>query len=357
MSVRGELALEIDELAIEARVTIVPDANGPEITAESIVALLREKGAREGIDTEAIEKGLRAALRKKGETVSFVAAAGTPPTPRPARRGRVRAARCPAAPGGRCPGRPRARPRAGLFRERVEKVRVEKRIRRKPALAFLPSKEEVQVAWEKKTVREPIAVDPAVRETGYLPAGEPGGERARRRAGARGQEHHGPDRSRPAGDRAGVPFRHGARARARRGEGREERLSPQRRYMVRPRAVRDDRVELAKSADGLTCLLSLEPGDSGAPPPDPSEILARAEALGCEKHSLVSAAELAGLLGPADRGEDLGLGGPHLAQGGRERGCRHFAGSSGPGSRSARGGAGARLSPWRTSRQPSARAA
>ena len=171
VSVRGDLALEIDELAIEARVTIVPDASGSEITAESIVALLREKGAREGIDTEAIEKGLRAALRKKGEPVSFVAAAGIPPTP--AEPDVVECA--PLAVPPRLEAAARAAlaraPGPELFRERVEKVRAEKRIRRKPALAFLPSKEEVQVVWEKKTVRERVAVDPSVRETGYLPAG------------------------------------------------------------------------------------------------------------------------------------------------------------------------------------------
>ena len=344
MSVRGDLALEIDELAIEARVTIAPDANGSEITAESIVALLREKGAREGIDIEAIEKGLRAALRKKGETVSFVAAAGIPPTPAepdvvefaplavpPRLEAAARAALA------RAPG-------PELFRERVEKVRTEKRIRRKPALAFLPSKEEVQVVWEKKTIRERAAIDPTVRETGYVPAG-----------------------SRVATVRAGRPGREGRNIMGRivpapRGTGQEHLFGA---GLVRARdevkagksgflrkgdawcdlvPYSDHRVELAKSADGLTCLLSLEPGDAGAPPPDPSEILARAEALGCEKHSLLPAGGAGRPPCPAGRGEDRNSRACPSRAGrtGARLSSFHRTGSA-PGSRSARGGAGGRL--------------
>ena len=59
---------------------------------------------------------------------------------------------------------------------------------------------------------------------------------------------------------------------------------------------RDHRLELAASADSLSCLLSLEPGDPGAPLLDASDILARAEKLGFDRLSLFTAAELARLL-------------------------------------------------------------
>jgi hypothetical protein len=296
VTIRGILALEIDEPAVEARVTIVPDAGGQEITAESIVALLREKGAREGIDTEAIEKGLRALARRKGETVAFVAAAGIPPTPPEPEV--VEFAPLPVPPRLADAAR-EALARAAapaLFRERVEKVRVEKQVKKRPALAFLGAKDEVQVAWEKKTIREPVEVDPAVRATGWAEAG-----------------------SRVATVRPGRPGREGRNIMGRivpasRGHGGEwlfgEGLVRSREAVTAERSgflrrgdtwcdlvpFRDHRTSLGKTPDGLTCLLDVEPGGPGAPPLDASEVLAAAEKLGFERHSLLAPAELDALL-------------------------------------------------------------
>jgi hypothetical protein len=79
MVVKGDLKLEIDEQGLEVRVTIVPNDSGADLSLDSLLATLAEKRVREGIDTEAIEKGLRTLARKKGEPVSFVAAAGVMP--------------------------------------------------------------------------------------------------------------------------------------------------------------------------------------------------------------------------------------------------------------------------------------
>lgn len=171
MSIRGDFSLEIDELAIEARVTITPDESGVELTPESVVAFLREKGVREGLDLEAVEKGFRALARKRGERVSFIAAAGTPPRPPEPERVDVAPLEVPArlAAAARAVLGRAAPPE--LFRERVEKLRTEKKVLKKQALPFLPPKEEVQVVWEKKTVREKATVDPSVKAAGYVEAG------------------------------------------------------------------------------------------------------------------------------------------------------------------------------------------
>ena len=171
MSVRGDLRLEIDEQAIEARVTITPDENGAEITPESLVALLREKGMREGQDNEAIEKAFRTLQRKRGRPVSFVAAAGTPPTP--PEPDAVEFAPCAVPPRLQAVAREvlARSPAPELYRERVEKVRTERKVPRKQGLSFLHAKEEVQVVWEKKVVREKAEIDPTVRETGFVQKG------------------------------------------------------------------------------------------------------------------------------------------------------------------------------------------
>ncbi len=297
MSIRGDFSLEIDELAIEARVTITPDESGVELTPESVVAFLREKGVREGIDQEAIEKGFRTLARKRGERVSFLAAAGTPPRPPepeqidlapldvPARL--AEAARIVLA---------RAAP-PELFRERVEKIRTEKKVLKKQALPFLPAKEEIQVVWEKKTIREKAAIDPAVKATGYV---EAGAVVARIRGGKPGKEGRSIlGRMVPPPRSASRELLFGAGlVRAR------EEVKAGSSGFLRSGALwcdlvpfRDHRVELARSADSLSCLLSFEPGDPGAPALAGSEILARAEKLGFDRPSLFSAAELDALLG------------------------------------------------------------
>ena len=79
MVVKGDLKLEIDDQGLEVRVTLVPGDTGADLSLESVLGALAEKKVREGIDTEAIDKALRTIARKKGEAVTFVAAAGQQP--------------------------------------------------------------------------------------------------------------------------------------------------------------------------------------------------------------------------------------------------------------------------------------
>lgn len=296
MSVRGDLRLEIDELAIEARVTITPDENGAEITPESLVALLREKGVREGQDNEAIEKAFRTLQRKRGQPVSFVAAAGTPPTP--PEPDAVEFAPCAIPPRLQAVARELLAhaPAPEVYRERVEKVRTEKKVPRKQGLPFLHAKEEVQVVWEKKTVREKAEVDPIVRETGFV---QKGALVATVRAGRPGREGRSIlGRMVPAARGPAREHLFGAGLVRARDEVKADRAGFLRRGALWCDLVpfRDHRVELTASADKLTCLLGLEPGDAQAPLPDPAEILERAQSMGFEKSTLVAAAELNALI-------------------------------------------------------------
>lgn len=296
MNVKGDLNLEIDTQGIEVRITITPDENGADLSPESLLAILTERGVKEGLDTEAIDKAFRMLLRKKGEPATFVAAAGTPPRlqepevveymklPVPPRLEKAAREVLASAP----------RPRA--WRTREERVRREKPVPRKPGLRFLHAREEVAVVFEKRTVREEVAVDPSVRETGFAAAGA---VVARVKAGKQGREGRSVfgkpvHATRPAQEgfllgeglaRDGEEVRASAAGFLRRGANWCD-IVP----------FRDHLVELASSADGLTCMLTFTPGDPRAPVPGASEIAARAGALGFGEQSLLPAARIDALL-------------------------------------------------------------
>ena len=61
---KADVRLEIDQLGLEAVVTLTPSAGGAELTGEAIVALLRAKGVKEGLLPEATEKAVRALLQQ-----------------------------------------------------------------------------------------------------------------------------------------------------------------------------------------------------------------------------------------------------------------------------------------------------
>ncbi|HVP18422.1 MAG TPA: flagellar assembly protein A [Spirochaetia bacterium] len=296
MHVKGDLKLEIDERGLEARITIVPNDGGEELSTESLLAVLDEKKVREGIDTDAIDAALRTLARRKGEPVSFVAAAGVmprapepetvdfEPCPIPLRLEKVARAVLDAAP----------KPKG--FRLREEKVRKEKKVLRKPALPFLPPREEVEVVVEKKQIREDVEIDPAVSATGFVRKGT---LVARVRPGKPAKEGRSIfGRLVPAerGHLATFLFlegltRTGGEAKAattgflRRGANWADIV-----------AFSDHRTHLSASADGATCLLSFEPGDKSAPVPSADEIIAEAEKIGFPGRSLLSAREIATIL-------------------------------------------------------------
>ncbi len=296
MAVKGDLKLEIDEQGIEARITITPDENGADITPESINATLAEKKVRTGIDADAIDKAFRSLARKKTEPVTFLAAAGTPPEPAvpesvlfeplpvPERLAEVARRVLDSA----------REPKG--FRLREERIKTEKKVLKKPALPFLPAKEQVEVVVERRTVREPVAIDPAVAETGYVTLGT---VVARMRPGKQGKEGKSifgrlVQAPRPAQDaflfldgltRTGAEVKADLTGFLRRGSNWCDVVG-----------FRDHQVTVTTARDGLTCLLSFAPGDAAAPPPDPADVLSRAVTLGFTEQALLPSGEIESLL-------------------------------------------------------------
>jgi hypothetical protein len=299
MIVKGELALEIDEQGLLVTITITPGDAGGDISPESIRAAITEKKVRSPVDTDAIDRAFRTLARGKGEPVTFVAAAGTPPQPGmpervafeehpiPARLAAVARAVLASAP----------QPRG--FRLREERVKREKKVLRKSALPFLPSRETVEMVVEKRMVREDVDIDPAVTSTGYV---DKGAIVARVTAATRGREGKSVfGRLVPAPlpesagflfcaglSRAGTEVTASAAGFLRRGAGWCD---------VVP--FTDHLWDLTASPDGLTCLLSFTPGDRSAPMPDAAEIVLRAQSIGFEPAALLPAEEIRSLLAQA----------------------------------------------------------
>ena len=296
MTIKGNLTLEIDDQGLEARVTIVPDETGSDLSVESLFAVLEKKRVREGRDTEAVEKAFRTLARKKGEPVTFVAAAGVPPrAPEPegvdfeplsTPHRLENAAQIVLAKAAEPVG----------FRLREEKVKKERKVLKKPALPFLPPQEEVEIVWEKKLVREIVPIDPAVVATGFVEKGALVAKISPGRPGKEGKSVFGRLVPPP---RAELPVFLFCEGLAR--TGNEVRATAA--GFLRKGATwcdvaafRDHVAGVTASPDGVTCLLSFEPGDPDAPAPSADDIIASAEKLGFPAAGLLSPVEIQALL-------------------------------------------------------------
>jgi uncharacterized protein (DUF342 family) len=158
--VRGNIRLDIDELGVEARVTITPDAGGAELSPEVIARILSERGIREGIDAPQIEKAFRT-IAKKHEALTFTVAQGVPPRSAEA-EGIIMEP--PAVPEDLRAAAERVLSRAPppeVYREREERFGPPPRGRRQR-----------DGRPEKRIIRERIEVDPALIGTGFARMGE-----------------------------------------------------------------------------------------------------------------------------------------------------------------------------------------
>jgi uncharacterized protein (DUF342 family) len=296
MTVKGDLKLEIDEQGIEVRITITPDESGAELTPESVNAMLAEKKVRSGIDAEAMDKAFRTLLRKKTDPVTFIAASGAPPQPGqpesilfeahpvPERMNDLAAALLAAAPA----------PQG--FRMREDRIRHEKKVLKKAVLPFLPPRQEIEVVFEKKMVREPVEIDPTVTDIGFVNAGD---LVARIKPGTQGKEGKSVfgrliPAARPQQDgflflegltRSGAEVKAATAGFLRRGA-----------TWCGIVSFQDHALTVSASPDGLTCLLSFVPGDAAAPAPDAREVLSRAGALGFAAASLLPAEDIDAIL-------------------------------------------------------------
>ena len=284
--IKGTIHLAIDSLGLEAKVTITPQEGGLEVSPESVKSLLSERGVKEGIVFEEIERAFRTVIRK-GTPIELIAASGTPP--RASEPESVIAAPL-SLPGNLRAAAERVVARAKppeAFRVREEKVM-------KTGLSLFGRKKETRTAWEKKTVREPVSVDPAVVEISYVRKGSMIASVRPAVPGKDGRSIYGKPILVPRTQKGGVFL--GANLNREDTEVRAAVSGFLRRGADWMDVVAYQGNDVTLTADGATCLLSYTPGDPEAPPPAPSAVLEEAAALGFGKGSLIPEPEIAKIL-------------------------------------------------------------
>ncbi len=287
--IKGNLKLEIDELGVEARVSVTPDAEGAEVSPETVMTLLAEKGVREGIDVEGIERAFRQLARKRSP-LSFIAASGTPPKPAEPEGVVLEPMAIPEnlketaerivknAPG----------PEAFLVRE--ERVKKERKVSRKSSIPFIPAKEETETYWETKVTREKAVIDPTVMESGYVSKGAVVARMRPAVSGKDGRSIYGRPIAAPRGTKAEFYF--GENLSRVKVEIRAEVSGFLRRGADWCDIVAYQASDFSVFMEGAVCLFSFTPGEGRTEPPSARSVLEEAEKLGFDRASLLPEAEI-----------------------------------------------------------------
>jgi uncharacterized protein (DUF342 family) len=296
MPIKGNIDLEIDEQGVEVRITITPDPNGADISAESLQAMLTEKKVRTGVSNDAIDKALRTLARKNADPLSFIAAAGVPPQPPAPESVLFEPAPVPERLASVARTVLAAAPQPRGFRVREEKVKLEKKVLKKAALPFLRPKEEIEVVFEKNIVREDVTIDPTVTDTGFVSRGVVVARVRPGKPGKQGKSVFGRPIPASRPDQDGFLFCEGL-------ERTGSDVTAVVTGFLRKGATwcdvvpfRDHSLQVAASPDGLTCYLSVTPGDSAAPQPDSAEVFEQAQKLGFDPATLLPAVEIEAMI-------------------------------------------------------------
>jgi len=296
VKIKGNLELDIDEQGLQARVTVTPDENGAELSPEGILALLKEKGVKEGVNSDAVDKAFRTLGKKRTEPLTFVAAQGAMPlAPTP----ETTVCEPFQIPEGIKGIRDRLLAKAGIpeiWEIKEEKIKKERKVLKKQALPFLPPKEEIEVFFEKKETRNKVLINPEILEVGYFAKDSLIAKVAASKPGKQGKNIMGriipapqPQKSSLAVGsgvkRTGNEIRAEADGFVRRGDTWFDLLP-----------FREHALSVHASPDKTSCLLSFTPGDAEAPAPDVEKVLAEAEKLGFQKDALLTADGIGALL-------------------------------------------------------------
>jgi uncharacterized protein (DUF342 family) len=296
---KAEVALSIDALGLEAVVTLTRSAGGTEVTPESIVALLRAKGVKEGFVPEAAEKAVRALQHKPEEPVRFVAARGAPPHPQEGERFAFEPLAVPPRLQAFARSFLAGAPPPEAYRLSERRVQKKKKVLKKPALGFLRPKEVIETVVVRETVREKVTVDPTVQAFGYARRQAVVARARQAGQGKAGRSIFG--RSLPAqrlpGEelflgaglvRAGSEIRAEASGFLRRGANWCDLV-----------AFQDHEAVVSPAPDKSACFLSYTPGDRRVPAPRAGEVIEQAIRLGLPRERLLPEAEIQRLLAEA----------------------------------------------------------
>ena len=293
-SIRANFKLGIDRLALEARLTLIPDPQGPLWSREKLLESLRRKNIRGGVDLKALDAAFSQAAASPKPTI-WIAARGTAPVP--SQPSRLIPENLPIPPELKEEARAVFSAQPRVYERLVEKVRVEKRFPQKPKLPFLPAKEKIEVTIQEQETLRPVPLSrPAVLGSGYAAEGLLLARLSPPLEGKAGRSIFGSEIPCPKTDLGGIYLSEHLRKLGteivagkagffRWGENWLE-LFPYTRH--------EYSVQL--SEDGRSCLLDFKPGSATVPLPAAETLIQECELLGVGRGTLLEAQQIDSML-------------------------------------------------------------
>jgi uncharacterized protein (DUF342 family) len=272
----GSAAVVIDPQETLAKLVFTPDTEGVGWDADAVVKLARENGLNPVPQAAAIDPFIHKAARTKAP-MEMILLEGVAPEPAAAESVVWETL---AVPGDLAPFKDEALAKAGppkLFRTRIEKVKRSALVKKPGKFPFMSAREDVVEVWDKKEIKEPVAVDPEVREILYC-SGD-------RRLGVLGAAKPGKPGKNVFGKPIPPPVLEDSAFYPGKGIIREKNeLRSQYGGFVRIGANWADIAALAKPSweihtgtDGVTLFFSFRPGDSRFPVPKGADLIAEAK--------------------------------------------------------------------------------
>jgi uncharacterized protein (DUF342 family) len=297
---KGNASITVNPQETEAKLVFVPDPDGLGWDVDAVNKLTGESSLSPPLNPKALEPFLQKAARAKTkDPMEMVIYQGVPPEePVP----ETAAWEALPVPADMIPFQEEALSKAGppkLFRLKVEKIKIEKKVKKPGPLPFMPAKEETVVTWDKKETRQEITVDAAGCKIQYADKGKKLGTLTPPKPGKPGKSVYGrplPPSVLPEGG-----FLLGEGIVRNKGD-----VIAQVSGFLRIGENWADMVPLAKpswtiytGSDGITFFFSFTPGDKRFKAPGGEEILAEAKEKGAAAESLVGAEAIDEAIGAA----------------------------------------------------------
>ncbi|MDR2314365.1 MAG: FapA family protein [Spirochaetaceae bacterium] len=288
---KGIAELIINQDETEAKLLFTPAADGLGWDTDAVLKLAREKNLSPLPDPGDLEKFIQKAARAKAPMETRMAAGEAPAPAAP----ETVSWETLAIPREIEPFKEAVLAKAGapsLFRTRSEKVKRNTLVKKPGKFPFLKPREEVVAIWEKQEIKEPLHVDPKVKDLRYAGRNKKIGILAASKPGKPGKNIYGRPIVPPAPEDS--LFYLGAGIRKEKNE-----LWSDYSGFLRIGENWADLVPLEKpdwelklGSDGLTLFLNFYPGDSRFPLPEAKRILEEALKKGAPEDILVEPGEI-----------------------------------------------------------------
>jgi uncharacterized protein (DUF342 family) len=290
---KGSASIIVNPQETEAKLVFVPDPEGLGWDVDAVNKLAGENNLSPPLNPKVLEPFLQKASKAKTkDPMEMVIYQGIPPEePVP----ETAAWEALPVPGDLAPFQEEALSKAPpprIFRIKVEKIKIEKKVKKPNPLPFMPAKEETVISWDKKETRQQVTVDAKGCEIKYADKGKKLGTLTPPKPGKPGKSVFGrplPPAALPEGG-----FLPGDGIVRDKGD-----LIAQVSGFVRIGQNWADMVPLAKpsweiytGSDGVTLFFRFTPGDKRFKAPGGEEILAAAKEKGAAEGSLIGPAAL-----------------------------------------------------------------